>query len=235
EYEIHFFSKDANRDGFIEEILKDGKSIYNADCSKIENYIGETQDPILTNYNFLFSRLKKDLGEISANEYFEEMVRRENRDFLVSYVISPITLFDRLVGFIKVFTTAMDKHLITLQQAVYIHELAELVSYAFTKVTIKDNRFDMYRMNTKVMDISISGLLFEIEDENLYRYLLKHNKIKMYIPVDDRNLVISGEILRYFQKGTAFYLGVNFFASNPDDLKYLENYIFEKKRNILSE
>jgi len=236
EFELHFFSQDDKRMGLVEEILgSKGKSIYNADCSKIENYIAQTNDPILTNYNLLFQKLKNDLDEISAKAYFEEMVKRENRDFLVSYVISPLTLFDRLIGFVKVFTTAMDKHLITMQQAVYIHELAEIVSYALTKVTIKDNRFSRFNTSTKIMDISISGLLFEIEDENLYKYMHKHNKIKMYIPIGEKNLVISAEILRYFKRGDNFYLGVNFFASNPDDLRYLENYIFEKERNILSE
>ena len=154
---------------------------------------------------------------------------------MVSYIISPITLFDHVIGHVKVFTTAMDKHILSYYHAEYIHEMMEIASYGFTKIAIRGNSYDALYTNTKIVDVSISGLLFEIGDESLYNYLKKHNNIKMYIPIGKETLIMSGEIVRFVIAESGYRLGVNFFASNPDDMKILENFIHERKGNILSE
>ncbi len=236
EYEIIFF-KNKNENPLVKRVLLNlKKSIYVHDCWSIESYINEIDSPFLTNYCTEFQSLKEDVGEKSARNFFQEIVKNESREFFVSYVISPIYLFEELTGYIKIFTTAMDKYSITEQQALYTHELAEVISYAFTKIAIKEDRFNKMNTNTKIVDISIGGLLFEIEDKTLFQYLSKHNKIKMFIPIGELTLNISGEIVRYIKRDeNLFHLGVNFFSSNPDDLRNLERYIFEKKRGVLSE
>lgn len=236
EYEIVFL-KNKNENPLIKKVLADTKkSLYLHDCWSIDSYINSFDNPFLINYYTEFKSLKEEVGEESAKFFFQEIVKNESREFFVSYIVSPLYLFEELTGYIKVFTTAMDKYTITEQQALYIHELAEVTSYALTKIAIKEDRFNKLNTNTKIIDISIGGLLFEIEDKTLFRYLHKHNKIKMFIPIGERTLNINGEIVRYIKKEeNLFQLGVNFFSSNPDDLKYLENYIFEKKRGVLSE
>jgi len=167
------------------------------------------------------------------------MQKAELRNFMVSYIISPLTLFDKVIGHIKVFTTAMDKHILTPYHAEFIHEMTEIASYGFTKLSIRGNNFNTLYTNTKVVDISVSGLLFEISDENLFLYLKKHNAIKMYIPIGKNTLSISGEIIRFFkiedESEPIYRMGVIFFNSSPDDLYHLENYIYEKRGNVLSE
>ncbi|MBE7413220.1 MAG: DUF1577 domain-containing protein [Leptospiraceae bacterium] len=236
EYEILFF-KDKKENPLIKKILLDSKkSVYVHDCWSIDSYINKMNNPLLTNYHSEYLSLLEEIGEENAGVFFQELVKKESREFLVSYIVSPIYLFEELTGYLKVFTTAMDKYTITEQQALYFHELSELISYAFTKIAIKEERFNKLNTSTKIVDISIGGLLFEIEDETLFRYLRKHNKIKMFIPIGELTLNINGEIVRYLTKGdNVFHLGVNFFSSNPDDLKNLENYLYEKKRGILSE
>jgi hypothetical protein len=93
--------------------------------------------------------------------------------------------------------------------------------------------------NTRILDISISGLLFEISDENLFNYLKKHNTIKMYIPIGKKTLSLSGEIIRFFDTmddyQKIYRMGVTFISSNPDDMNILENFIYDRRGNILSE
>ena len=60
---------------------------------------------------------------------------------MVSYIISPITMFDRVIGHIKVYSTAMDKHMLTKSNLEYIHEMTEIFSYGLTKIAIKGNTF----------------------------------------------------------------------------------------------
>jgi hypothetical protein len=134
-----------------------------------------------------------------------------------------------VIGHIKVYSTAMDKHMLTKSNLEYIHEMTEIFSYGLTKIAIKGNTFNEIYTNTRIVDISISGLLFEISDENLFQYLKKHSSIKMYIPMGKHKLEINGEIIRYIVSDDGYKLGVNFFSSNPGDMKILETYIYEKK------
>ena len=133
----------------------------------------------------------------------------------------------------------MDKHIISQYHAEYIHQMTEIASYGFTKISIRGNNFNTMYTNTRILDVSISGLLFEISDENLFNYLKKHNTIKMYIPIGKKTLSLSGEIIRFFDTmddyQKIYRMGVTFISSNPDDMNILENFIYDRRGNILSE
>ena len=234
EYDIKFY--DNNENDIVRSLLSsDNRSIFVPNCSNTESYIEELNHDRLKNFKSLYDSICEKSGKDYADLYFDDLKKQEIKDFIVSFIISPITLFDRVIGYVKVYTTAMDKHILTTYHAEYIHEIMELASYGLTKIAIKGTSFNMLYTNTKIVDISISGLLFEIYDPNLYSYLKKHNIIKMFIPIDEKNLAINGIITRYTQVDDTYQLGVSYTTSNPDDMKILENYIFEKKKNILSE
>ncbi len=123
-----------------------------------------------------------------------------------------------------------------MAQGDYIHELSEIVSYAFTKIAIQEGSYETMQSTTRVIDISLDGLLFEIFDKRLFLYLKRHNIIKMFIPLnDERTMIIRGEIIRFLDRGDHFHLGVNYFSAAPDDMLYLEEFLFRKSMKILSE
>ncbi|MEM7182949.1 MAG: DUF1577 domain-containing protein, partial [Spirochaetota bacterium] len=225
EYELVIYREGDGNEKLQELLSRDLKSVFVQDCANIESYISKIEHDSIKSYSQWYEEIEREIDEFEAITFFEELRKKESRNFYVSYIISPLTMFDKVIGHLKVYTTAMDKHLISLYDSEYIHEMAEISSYGFTKIAIKGNRFNTLYTNTKILDISISGLRFEIYDEKLYQYLRKHNTIKMYIPIGQRTLVINGEILRYEESIDSYRMGVNYFSSNPDDMKILENYI----------
>ncbi|WP_411821805.1 DUF1577 domain-containing protein [Leptospira sp. 'Mane'] len=240
DYEIIFYNETkqlSETESFIKNYLQQtGKTIYIPDCNRIESYIQETTSEFLFNFNSEYKQMIKELGEDFTLEFFESMRKAESRDFFVSYVISPIRLYEDVVGYIKTYSTAMDRFTISNTQAIYIHELSEIISYAFTKVAIQFGSYETMQSTTRVVDISLDGLLFEIHDKRLFQYLKRHNIIKMFIPLrKEVTLIIRGEILRYMDRGDHFHLGVNYFSSSPNDMLYLEDFLFDKSMKILSE
>ncbi len=239
EFEIITYKPNDGNE-FIKETLQlVNKSIFIEDCSNIENYYKKTENLYTNTYQNLYAKKLKEDGEFKTQKFFEKLQKTELRNFLFSYILSPITLFDQVIGHIKVFTTAMDKHIISQYNAEYIHQMTEIASYGFTKISIRGNNFNTMYTNTRILDISISGLLFEISDENLFKYLKKHNTIKMYIPIGKKTLSLSGEIIRFFDTmddyQKIYRMGVTFISSNPDDMNILENFIYDRRGNILSE
>lgn len=240
DFEIHFF-KNASRGSEFDEFLKGtiektAKTIYIPDCNRIESYIHEVQDDSLFNFYREFQEMGKEYGNDFAFEFFESMRKTESRNFLVSYVVAPIRLYEDVVGYIKVYSTAMERFTISHTQGGYIHELAEIISYAFTKIAIQYGSYETMQSTTRVVDISLDGLLFEIFDKRLFQYLKRHNIIKMFIPINkDRTMILRGEIIRFLDRGDHFHLGVNYFSTAPDDMLHLEEFLFDKSMKILSE
>ncbi|TGK02628.1 PilZ domain-containing protein [Leptospira langatensis] len=236
DFEIVFFGPGKEESFLTRFIRKYNRSVYVPDCSLIMNYIGEEKDPFLDNFRDEYLHLVKTQNQAKADEFFRELQKEEIRDFMISYIVTPIRLFNDPIGYIRVYTTAMDKFSIVQQQALYIEELGEILTYALTKVYIRQDNFRNEKAVTRILDISMNGLLYEIEDERTFQYLKKHNIIKMFVPIHERELVLRGEVVRFLELPDGkFHLGVNFFDSNPDDMVFLQNYIFEKKLKVLSE
>jgi hypothetical protein len=240
DYDLKFFDELeflSDTDAFLKNSLQEsGKTIYISDCNRIESYIQPTTSEYLFNFHSEFEKMKVEFGEDYTHEFFETMRKAETRDFFVSYVIAPIRLYDDVVGYIKAYSTAMDRFTISFAQAIYIHELSEITSYAFTKGAIQSGSYETMQSTTRVVDISLDGLLFEIQDKRLFHYLKRHNIIKMLLPLNnDRVLILRGEILRFLDRGDHFHLGVTYFSSAPDDMLYLEEFLFDKSMKILSE
>lgn len=240
DYKMVIYKEDESVDdveSMIREILTSTeKSIYVSDCGRIESYINPLNDEYLTNFHDVYKKLKRELSEEESLGYFLEIQKLENREFLVSYIISAIRIYDEVIGYIKVYTTAMDRYSITHPQAIFVHELSEISNYAFTKVAIQVTSFEEYTHSTKIVDISMDGLLFEISNRKLFNYLKRHNIIKMNIPLNAEVILkLRGSIVRYIERDGLYYLGVNFFDSSPGDMLHLETFLFEKSMNILSE
>lgn len=238
DYDIIIFKKNEKLSAIetmVRNILSsENKSLYIKDTTNLVNYYEYFEDNFLCNFHSEYNKLSIALSEEEIKEYFEGVQKKEIREFLISYVYSPIKIYDEVVGYIKVYTTAMDKYSITQSQATYIHELSEIINYAITKVAIQISSYSEYKHSTKIIDISMTGLLFEIHNQKLFNYLKRHNVIKMNIPLPSgKTLVIRGVIVRYQEAEDRFLLGVNFFDSNPDDMLYLSNYLYEKSTLVL--
>ncbi|MCG6168896.1 DUF1577 domain-containing protein [Leptospira sanjuanensis] len=236
EYEIVFFSQDREETFLDSFIKRNDRPVFIPDTSLIINYIKENATSPVGNYREEYIRMVLESGQDYADKFFRELQKKEIREFVISYLVLPIRLFNDVIGYIRVYTSAMDRYSITPSQVGYLIELSEIFSYSMTKIFIREDNYRNAKAGTRVVDISINGLLFEIDERRIFQYLKKHNIIKIFIPVSERTLILRGEVVRYItvEEGK-YHLGVNFFDSNPDDMLVLQKYIFTRTRKILSE
>ncbi|MDI7208635.1 DUF1577 domain-containing protein [Leptospira santarosai] len=234
-YEIVFFTQDREETFLDSFIRRNDRPVFVPDTSLIINYIRE-DELIAGNYREEYIRMVLENGQDYADQFFRELQKREIREFVISYLVLPIRLFNDVVGYVRVYTSAMDRYSITPSQVGYLTELMEIFSYSMTKIFIREDNYRHAKAGTRVVDISINGLLFEIEEGRIFDYLKKHNIIKMFVPVSGKMLILRGEVVRYIVvEDGKYHLGVNFFDSNPDDMLVLQKYIFTRTRRVLSE
>ncbi|WP_078130162.1 DUF1577 domain-containing protein [Leptospira alexanderi] len=237
-YEVVFFSQNREETFLDSFIRRNDRPLFIPDTSLIINYIRENEDSesIVGNYREEYIRMVLENGQDYADQFFRELQKKEIREFVISYLVLPIRLFNDVVGYVRVYTSAMDRYSITPSQVGYLIELTEIFSYSITKIFIREDNYRHTKAGTRVVDISINGLLFEIEEKRIFHYLKKHNIIKMFVPVSEKTLILRGEVVRYIVvEDGKYHLGVNFFDSNPDDMLILQKYIFTRTRRVLSE
>jgi hypothetical protein len=229
-YEIVFY-KDMEELAPLElKILGSKKNVYIGDTSKLGSYIEPLDSEEMLNYTEEYESFFNRLGEFEALEKFEKMKKDDSREFLVSYLYCPIIQFNDVIGHIKLYTTYFSKRFISFEDARWFSSLVELFGYGITKNYILTSRYFQGSKETAIINISLGGLLFELEDEILYDYLTHHRRMKMHIPVYEDILEIHGEIIRNYQKGKKFYMAVLFFKAKSEDMAKLENYLYDESQ-----
>ena len=230
EFEMKFYSPDE-KTGEIEKIIgNEHKTFFITDTSKIENYIELMSDHNLTNYYSLYKKMRRESSGDDAEKYFKNIQKENIRNFISNYVYAPLYIFNKNVGHIFLYSTVLDKQLIRGDQANQIHLLAGLLSYAMSKVVIA---MSYYRHSlTRIVNISMGGLLFELNQKEIFDFLIFHDNIKLEIQLKQSVLNFKAEITRSFPCSNGHCIGVNFYGAEGDDFKTLENFLFRKASEL---
>jgi len=202
------------------------KTIYIKDTMSTESYYDVQTLYGLANFRNEYIRLLRRHSEEEVNDVFDKIRQEDNNKYLLNYVYAPIKLLNSIIGYIYVSGTVLEKISISYEQAHQIDLLSQLYSYAASKTLIAQS---YYRHSmTKIINISLAGLLFELNDDEFFDYITENDRLKMIVQVRHHILHFQGEISRYYPVENGYHIGVEFFNSAPDDFKHLENYFFER-------
>ncbi|MCB1164944.1 MAG: DUF1577 domain-containing protein [Leptospiraceae bacterium] len=229
-FEFKFYKKGEKRTRMEQVVASQESTLYMRDTDRLENYFRKLNLFGLTNYEREYKNMLNVMSEEEARKSFEELQQEELRNHLYNYVCAPITVFDSCVGHIYLYTTVLEKHQITTDDATRIDILATLLSYAMTRTAVARTYFTepLARLN----NVSIAGLLFEIKSPILFDYLIDHDSLRVLLPLRNDLLEMQGDITRLFptEKGDRFQIGIQFTEGAPDDFKKLENYIYLRNK-----
>lgn len=232
DFQIRMYRKNdiLSFDNVIEKlVMGEGRSLLIEDASNIKTYTRVYESPLVETMFEYHAQMAVNQGQEKADEEIRDIQKKDITDFALSYFALPIVIFDRPRGYFVMRTNVFDKRNISIHHAEDIAKLFKVFSYAVTKVSIGSTHYDKATIRTRVVNISMSGLLMEIDDATLYEYLKKNRRIKMQIPVMGEELEIFGEITRFFARDRYYYMGVMFFKTRPGDMVKLEEYIYENR------
>jgi c-di-GMP-binding flagellar brake protein YcgR len=133
-----------------------------------------------------------------------------------------------VVGHVYLYTTVFGSELISVDQAHQINLLTQLLNYAMSKTAIARTFYS--HAPTRVVNISLGGMLFELNNQVLFDYLTFHDKLRMVLQIRYHLLHLEGEITRYFPTKNGYNIGFRFFKADPDSYKVLEQFIYDRSR-----
>ncbi len=227
-FELKFYEKGQKKNLMEQIVTSQESTLYIRDTDRLDNYFRKLNLFGLTNYEREFKNMLNVMSEEEARKFFENLQQDELRQHLYNYVCAPIMVFDRVVGHIYLYTTVLEKHQITTDDATRIDILATLLSYAMTRTAVARTYYT--EPLARLQNISIAGLLFEIRSQVLFEYLIDHDALRVLLPLRNDVLEMEGDITRLFPSEDRFLIGMKFTEAGPDDFKRLERYIFQKTR-----
>ena len=173
-------------------LIKEKKTLIIEDVSKIESYIEPLPLEQLTNLNNYYKKRVHTIGEYNALLEIEELVREDSKSFLVSYLMAPIHIYDRVVGYVRINVDQFQKHWIHRLTAREFHTMCQIFSYGLTKIRVCNSYFNPNSNHTRILNLSVNGLLMEIFDKTLFEYSKKYKNLKIILPIGDQELTIFG-------------------------------------------
>lgn len=227
-YEFKFYEK-GERLGVMEgTIMEEARPVFIRNVADLESYYERPRNYGLTNYHKEFNHMVRFGSEEEARRTFQDLRNTDMQNFIRNYVCSPLIIFDKVVGHIYLYSTVFGNEIISVEQAQQINLLTQLLNYAMSKTAIARTFFT--HSLTRVVNLSLGGMLFELNNQILFDYLTFHDKLRVVLQIRYHLLTMEGEVTRYFPTPNGYNVGFRFFKASPDAYRVLEQFIFDRSR-----
>lgn len=228
-YELYFLKDQTipnrNKEWLIKQMLSLKKTIYIENTENLNSYYKPIQNVLFTNYEREYKTMLKTKTEEDIMNFFETIQKKDIRNQINSYIISPIFLFDSIYGYLYLDTTFVDRRKIYFEDAIKISMITKAISYAITKRIIYKNYY--LEPSILVKNISLSGILLKINSKTLYEFLIENDILRITIEIKNQILNFIAVIVRIFATAEdEFYAALEFVEFLEDSYYLLENYLF---------
>ena len=156
-------------------------------------------------------------------------VEQKKKSGIFSDLWVPILFQEYVIGYIHLW---IDKHGVApFDYTVIEHmfQFAKILAYSlkinryFESGKLKNEPFE-----GKIMDISASGLLFTYPNSPLALTLMPETDLSIRLITERRTVNSKAKIIRRYKDNSQSYFGCRFFEMEPEDLRFLFEYIYGK-------
>jgi len=156
-------------------------------------------------------------------------IAQKNKAGIFSDLWVPILFQEYVIGYIHIW---IDKEgMMPFDYAVIdsMYQFSKILAYSlklngyFERGKLKNEPFE-----GKIIDISASGLLFTYPNSTFASTLLPDSELAVRLTTDRRTINVKAKIVRRYKDNMQGYFGCRFVDMEPEDLRYLFEYIYGK-------
>jgi hypothetical protein len=187
----------------------DGRVITRDELIRLEGESGSAPHVIA-------SKLGNILYEKSKKEIFSELY-------------CPILYNEYVVGYVHLRNSGEKRERISRDLFDYVYEFSKVLCYSLVRNGyFRAEAAGERKFEAPIIDMSASGLLFAHTSGDLGRELLVHTDLDLGIRIRKRNISIGSRIMRKFKDAESAYFGVLFLKIQPEDFRFLFEYLYGK-------
>jgi hypothetical protein len=166
-------------------------------------------------------------------QYIDEALTRFLKNKFDKHIYSdawiPILFQEYVIGYIHVWISKAGKTPFDYALTDTLYQFAKVLAYSlkmngyFDSGLIKEERFE-----GRVIDISVSGLLFVYPNSGLSASLLPDSELAIKLITPKRAIDASARIIRRYKDSAMGYFGCRFLDMLPEDMRFLFEFIYGK-------
>jgi hypothetical protein len=179
----------------------------------------------------IFKRYLESTGVnlIFVDDACERFIEQKNKAGILSDLWVPVLFQEYVIGYIHIWINK--EGMLLFDQAVIenMYQFAKVLAYSlkingyFESGKIKNEPFE-----GKIIDISASGLLFAYPNTAFAAMLMPETELSIHLITERRTIITKAKIVRRHKDNTQGYFGCRFYEMEPEDLRFLFEYIYGK-------
>ncbi len=162
------------------------------------------------------SKLGNILYEKSKKEIFSELY-------------CPILYNEYVVGYIHLRNSGEKRERLSRDLFDYVYQFSKVLCYSLVRNGyFRAEAAGERKFEAPIIDMSASGLLFAHPSGDLGRELLVHTDLDLSVRIKKRNISVGSRIMRKFKDSENAYFGVLFLKIQPEDFRFLFEFLYGK-------
>jgi len=203
-------------------------------------YIASTQGNLLVEDPYPRKRLiteeilKRHLestgvGSQFVDDAYTRLIEQKQKMGISSDLWVPLLFQEYVIGYIRLWVDKNDFPPLDFQVIDHVFEFAKVLAYSlkingyFEAGKLKNEAF-----KGKIIDISASGLLFAYPNSTFTLTLMPDIELSLRLITERRTINCKAKIIRRYKNTALGYFGCRFFDMEPEDLRFLFEYIYGK-------
>jgi len=159
----------------------------------------------------------------------ERFIEQKNKASIFSDLWVPILFQEYVVGYIHIWINKEGMLPFDFAVIESLFQFSKILAYSlklngyFETGKLKNDPFE-----GKIIDISASGLLFAYPNSTFAATLMPENELTVRLKTLNRTINAKAKIVRRYKDNTQGYFGCRFMEMEPEDLRFLFEYIYGK-------
>ncbi len=149
---------------------------------------------------------------------------------IYSVLYCPVLYHEYTAGYIYLCNEKNKK--IEIDTLEYVYQFSKILAWSLNKNDyFSGGQTKAIDFNSQIVDISASGLMFADSSESLSDVLNIYTDLNLELRIGKRKMKIFSRVMRKFHdRGMTFY-GVQYMDINPEDFRYLFEYVYGRVFN----
>ena len=230
--------REKEPEGFEEEIIsRMGKCLFIPSTSEPFPMTDlDTNGKIITRY-MLYSEpddVPEGSGEVSRVNIDDYLLKKKQVG-IVSEIYCPVLYHEYAVGYVRL-TKKIGSGVLGTRDLEFVYQFAKVLAYTL-KVSgyFKGEKPMESEYKAEILDISASGLLFMHTSPSLRSIVVLYTDLKIQLEVGKRRMSIYSRIMRKFQNGNKTFYGLQFLEIEPEDFRYLFQFVYGRDFSVEDE
>jgi len=171
------------------------------------------------------------VGSTFLDDNCNRFLKNKHDDGILSDAWVPILFHQYVIGYIHIWIDKQGRLPFDFSTLDSVYQYAKVLAFALKENGyFEHGKVENEHFAGKVLDISASGLLFACPlGSTLLSTLLIDSELTVTIEALDRSINVIAKIVRRFKDRTAGYLGCRFLNMQPEDTRFLFEYLYGRQ------